>query len=801
MIQRQDIQHAIAAIASRDTEVGFALADMLQSGRIDILPDDAATAGLGFLFAGERLAVHRHQLFHHGAESLTEPLLRKYGELLAQQTGQVATGEQSWAERGKTVRRGGLEFLLDHLLAHELKTIGGDQTATGPSTIEPCVTTWGPQALIHVLQRLQDRSEDLLPWDVSDPAVIYRGVVNVDTPALFVRLPLQRETFLQAAERDLEFFSLRLLLDRLARDGAASVFACLVRQKLVGLMLLEPRRERSGASLEVRYIATVAGRSSQALLGDLPPPRGVGALLLAGAWLLWRRDWPGLRSLRLTAELGAIPFYEQLGWRRRRTCEYVLHEPQGRMARNLVAMAAACDDLPSRVLGDLIRVVTRQARRCAELTPAAPEERRRSAAAFCAEGFRSRQRPELALAICRQLVRHGGGRPFAEGLLTAAAPYGWVQRKTTAIAPDRAPVLVVSDERYGTHLAGIMSFEGSQRQRACAEILANEDLAQHWRRIAPRHATSRELCRVHTAGYVQTMAGTVGQELTALDRNTQTNAGSFETACLAVGGVLNLLDELMQGPSRRGFAFVRPPGHHAEAHRAGGYCLFNNVALGARHLLDRHGLSRVMIVDIDAHHGNGTQHVFYDTDRVLFISTHRGAQYPWTGTLDEVGRDAGAGYTVNVPLPGRCRDRDLVRVLADLVRPVAEQYAPEAMLISCGFDLYEHDPLCDMCVTPLGYALATRLLCRMADDLCDGRIAFVLEGGYSTTGLRECGLMVMRELCDMGPDLGALERSLAQPGAVPRYLALVLKQQARFWSLQDAAVPTGRSSNGGGVSA
>ncbi len=262
-------------------------------------------------------------------------------------------------------------------------------------------------------------------------------------------------------------------------------------------------------------------------------------------------------------------------------------------------------------------------------------------------------------------------------------------------------------------------------------------------------AEPEEITLVHTREHIDRIAQSAGRRLTSFDADTEAGEQSYDVARLAVGGVFSLLDEIWQGRASRGFACVRPPGHHAEPNRPMGFCLFNNVALGAAYLLHAHGARRVMIVDIDAHHGNGTQAAFYDTDQVLYVSLHRFPAYPGSGSLPEAGCARGEGYTVNIPLRRDHGDLEIARLLCFTLNPLALAFQPELILVSCGFDLYHRDPLGGMRSSPEGYALMTFFLLDIAERLCGGRIAFVLEGGYSVTGIQACGLRVMQELCDV----------------------------------------------------
>jgi acetoin utilization deacetylase AcuC-like enzyme len=309
------------------------------------------------------------------------------------------------------------------------------------------------------------------------------------------------------------------------------------------------------------------------------------------------------------------------------------------------------------------------------------------------------------------------------------------------------PVLVVKDERYKQHLAGVFHLENPKRIEAAHSMLQDSSLAKRWIVVSPRQASEQELAWVHTQEYIEQVAQTSGMPLASFDTDTQTTEKSYDVARLAAGGVFSLIDEIWSGRGSRGFAFIRPPGHHAEPDKAMGFCLFNNIALGAKYLKERYSVKKVMIVDIDVHHGNGTQKVFYNTDEVLYVSIHQSPCYPGTGSLGEVGAGKGEGFTINIPLREGHRGRDVAKVIHFLLKPVAREYQPEMILVSCGFDLYMGDPLGGMRCAPGGYGVITSLLLEIAHSVCNGRIAFLLEGGYSLRGIKACGLRVMQELC------------------------------------------------------
>jgi acetoin utilization deacetylase AcuC-like enzyme len=255
--------------------------------------------------------------------------------------------------------------------------------------------------------------------------------------------------------------------------------------------------------------------------------------------------------------------------------------------------------------------------------------------------------------------------------------------------------------------------------------------------LAPRAATDDELARVHRPEYIELMQATRGHA-TMLDPDTFTSPETEEIARVAAGAVLVGVEHVLAGASnRRAFVMVRPPGHHAEADKAMGFCFYNNVAIGAA-AARASGVDRVAIVDYDVHHGNGTQATLYADPSVLFIYSHQYPFYPGTGGAAEIGVAEGTGYTVNFPLEAGATNADFDLVYREAVIPVLEQYQPQLVLVSAGFDAHERDPLGGMQMTTDGFAQLSARLIAAADTLCEGRIVFVTEGGYDTSALAEC---------------------------------------------------------------
>lgn len=305
---------------------------------------------------------------------------------------------------------------------------------------------------------------------------------------------------------------------------------------------------------------------------------------------------------------------------------------------------------------------------------------------------------------------------------------------------------IVKDKRYLKHSAGHTHPESPERLAAIYEMLNNPSMAWKFMEIEPREATHKEIETIHTPSYVEFIAGTAGQRSVYLDPDTATSPESYEIARLAVGGLCNAIDSVIEGKADNAFAFVRPPGHHAEADSAAGFCIFNNVAIGAMHAIMKHGLKRILIVDWDLHHGNGTQHSFYSDPRILYFSTHQYPYYPGTGSLQEIGQGKGEGYTINVPLRGGAGDASFVKIFRKILQPVALEFKPELVLLSAGFDTYFQDPLGSMLVTPEGFAALMRILLEIADSCCRGRLVAVLEGGYHVAGLTKSVKAVLEEM-------------------------------------------------------
>lgn len=265
-----------------------------------------------------------------------------------------------------------------------------------------------------------------------------------------------------------------------------------------------------------------------------------------------------------------------------------------------------------------------------------------------------------------------------------------------------------------------------------------------------RLATNKEIAQVHDPAYIDHVFSLEGKT-TSLDTETLITPGSVKAARMAAGLGLTLVEQVIKGAAENGFALVRPPGHHARPGKGMGFCIFNNIAIAAKQALSL-GIKRILIFDWDVHHGNGTQETFYDDAHVLFIDLHQKNLFPiGSGLLEERGQGKGLGFTVNVPLPESCRDADYLYAFENLVRPLALDYRPELILVSAGFDAHESDPLGGMNLTTEGYGKLAAKVTSLAQELCEGKVVFFLEGGYNPFFLAKNVLACVEALVNKAP--------------------------------------------------
>lgn len=300
------------------------------------------------------------------------------------------------------------------------------------------------------------------------------------------------------------------------------------------------------------------------------------------------------------------------------------------------------------------------------------------------------------------------------------------------MAPPSSNTLLFRDESFLAHDPGPTHPESPSRLRRSYDLLDQQPVSG----VQSRHAEPAErdaVLRVHDAALVAQVDAEKGRHA-QLDADTVLSPGSHEAAWRAAGAAVQSVNAVLEGEAKHAFALVRPPGHHAEQDRAMGFCVFNNVAIAAEAALAR-GLKRVLILDWDVHHGNGTQHTFWDRRDVLFLSSHQFPYYPGTGDVNEIGGETARGFTVNCPLPPARTDADYGLVFESLFLPIARAYRPELVLVSAGFDPHAADPIGGMQVTERGFAAMCTSLRALADETAGGKLVLCLEGGYDLGGL------------------------------------------------------------------
>jgi len=347
---------------------------------------------------------------------------------------------------------------------------------------------------------------------------------------------------------------------------------------------------------------------------------------------------------------------------------------------------------------------------------------------------------------------------------------------------------IVQDPRYADHCTDPLNPECSERVTVLYSMLQEPEMRGTFQDIPPRPAEKEELLQVHSPKHIQRLEDTQGRAGTYLDSDTQVSPFSHETALLAAGGLCRAIELVHAGKLDNAMALVRPPGHHAERSKATGFCLYNNVAVGVRFAQSRLGLGRILVVDWDLHHGNGTQHCFEDDPSVLFFSIHQSASYPGSGRFSETGKGRGKGRTVNIPLRAGCGDAEYVSIFEKILRPIALEFAPELVLVSAGFDIHLNDPLGGMRVTSRGFAGLTRSILTTADRCCGGKVVMTLEGGYDLDGLRDSVKAVLREMA--GLQVTDIENITA--GVDAKILAYLLwrvrRNHGRYWKRLSAPV-------------
>ncbi|MCX8170570.1 MAG: histone deacetylase [Candidatus Bathyarchaeota archaeon] len=340
---------------------------------------------------------------------------------------------------------------------------------------------------------------------------------------------------------------------------------------------------------------------------------------------------------------------------------------------------------------------------------------------------------------------------------------------------------------YLDHKTGKDHPEKPQRLTAIiGGIIGEERLKDKIAFVEPKALDINELLLVHAKEYIEKVKHICDSGGGLINDETPLSRESFNVARLAAGGAVKAVEKVISGDFNNSFVLARPPGHHAGPKYGLGFCIFNNVALAAKYLIERKGLRRVLVLDIDAHHGNGTQDIFYDTNEVLYVSIHEDpSDFPKTGFIWEVGVEEGRGYTVNIPLPYGSGDPAFWRALKTIVLPISKQYKPQFILVSAGFDGYYKDPISDLLLSAHIYPRIFQEILNLASELCDGRLVAVLEGGYNLYFLRRAVRSCVARMA--GVDLKIRDErppiNLKAQKEANKIIEVVRKVQSRYWSL------------------
>jgi acetoin utilization deacetylase AcuC-like enzyme len=293
-------------------------------------------------------------------------------------------------------------------------------------------------------------------------------------------------------------------------------------------------------------------------------------------------------------------------------------------------------------------------------------------------------------------------------------------------------VHLLYDETFLGHDTGAVHFETAQRLKCViAALEEDKNLSQRLHRVNSRPATLQDLQRCHSDEMIRDIRTFIDHGGTHLDTDTPVSEDSFDVACLAAGAAVTAVDTVMTERGGRAFVLSRPPGHHATPYRPMGFCLFNNAAVAARYAQAVHNTERILIVDWDVHHGNGTQDIFWTDDSVFFFSTHQSPHYPGTGAREDVGEGRGSGYTLNIPLRAGTPARSHRQAFRDALKEIEGKFHPDLVIVSAGFDSHLGDPLGGLMLEDSDFAEMTKDVLRIAENYSNGRVVSILEGGYN----------------------------------------------------------------------
>lgn len=435
MIKREHIKQAVDAISERNPDIGYSLDEMLGMGLIETASGEAPRDGENFffIFNGEKVLVNRVLFFNEGIVPVEQGLLIKYGELVKKQELQSGSGSAAYKEAFREIRIAGLRtavlYEIDHALDHLRK-----RSETGP------LMERRNKELIAFLEEVK---KDGGPLEVGEdyPGVFYRGVVDGATPAYFMRFPVSMDSLMQVADMNVEFFHVRFVLNCLIRGVEGNLLACVAEGSILGLVFLALREEFFRKDLEIKYLATLRGKSWDIERPSFKPPRGVGTFLIAGVWLLWKNRMPKLKELVLDSELGARRFYDSLGFAARGFARYALREPKANLLRAIMSMSHHCPDLSRETVRETQKLIAKQIKRLRKKVKGDRDAlERRAVIAFILECLKPEARDEFVEAACSSLIKYGAKIPESQEILQFSGQQASDEMKACvrhATGPDR----------------------------------------------------------------------------------------------------------------------------------------------------------------------------------------------------------------------------------------------------------------------------------------------------------------------------------------------------------------------------
>ena len=556
MLKKEAIKQAIDAIAERDKEIGYSLTELFGINRITVANEaDSTTDGglYNLMFDGQPIPIKKNNYFFEGSAAIEQKLLIQYGEMARRLALATSKTPINYSDADQSIRMAGTMCLVHHEIDLAMDRISQrfkenrDQPTGRPQV---------PDEVYRLLCELRKNSpKEDFPLNPDAADVLFKGAVDANTPAAYCRFPYTTEALMQVADMDLSFFSVRFILNCLCNGTSANLHTCIVDGRIAGIVYLQPKQYFLKKSLELKYIASSkdarpgwAARNTR--------HHGVGTFLVAGVWLFWKNMLPEVQEIVLDAEIKALRFYEEIGFKNRRPYVYALQRPAGLLRNALAVMVDRSEFIQPKVIKEMTEMIQTEFRIL--LRRKHKNHLRDQALNFIKLCLLSRSQERLATTAAALLLKHKMRIPEAESLLQLATCHGRI-RVVDQVHKMTHPILIFKDNDMHLHLQGIWHLENANRLRAIQSALYHEALSGKWNEVTARPASIEELGWVHTSEHIARIAATAGKKLVSLDLDTQTTRDSYAVACTAVGGIFSILDGLFSSPSRRAFAAVRPP--------------------------------------------------------------------------------------------------------------------------------------------------------------------------------------------------------------------------------------------------